>query len=181
VLGNRTIRTIGADDHRRRRAVQRPRADRRGRQAGVDARRAAHALQRGRSQQLQRHRATFRDAIRALRDQVVLVGGHLDSWHTATGCTDNADGAIAVMEAARILHALGAAAAAHDSLCAVERRGARDCLARARTCSSTSPTPAARDQLAVYLNDDPGSGKTLGFYMEGNARRKRCSIAGSSR
>ena len=33
-------------------------------------------------------------------------------------------------------------------------------------------TPAARDQLAVYLNDDPGSGKTLGFYMEGNAAAK---------
>ena len=33
-------------------------------------------------------------------------------------------------------------------------------------------TPAARDQLAVYLNDDPGSGKTLGFYMEGNSAAK---------
>ena len=37
-----------------------------------------------------------------------LVGGHLDSWHTASGATDNADGAVAVMEAARILCALGA-------------------------------------------------------------------------
>ena len=33
-------------------------------------------------------------------------------------------------------------------------------------------TPAARDQLAVYLNDDPGSGRTLGFYMEGNNAAK---------
>ena len=33
-------------------------------------------------------------------------------------------------------------------------------------------TPAARDQLAVYLNDDPGSGRTLGFYMEGNKEAK---------
>jgi Zn-dependent M28 family amino/carboxypeptidase len=33
-------------------------------------------------------------------------------------------------------------------------------------------TPAARNQLAVYLNDDPGSGKTLGFYMEGNTQAK---------
>jgi Zn-dependent M28 family amino/carboxypeptidase len=38
-----------------------------------------------------------------LRDEVVLVGAHLDSWHTATGATDNADGAVAVMEAMRIL------------------------------------------------------------------------------
>ena len=44
----------------------------------------------------------------ALRDQVVLVGAHLDSWHTATGAADNADGAVAVMEAMRILHTLGA-------------------------------------------------------------------------
>ena len=44
----------------------------------------------------------------ALRDQIVLVGAHLDSWHTASGATDNADGAVAVMEAARILAALGA-------------------------------------------------------------------------
>ena len=33
-------------------------------------------------------------------------------------------------------------------------------------------TPEARNRLAVYLNDDPGSGKTLGFYMEGNASAK---------
>jgi len=33
-------------------------------------------------------------------------------------------------------------------------------------------TPPARDQLAVYLNDDPGSGRTLGFYMEGNKEAK---------
>ena len=40
------------------------------------------------------------DAV--LRDEVVLVGAHLDSWHTASGATDNADGVTAVMEAMRI-------------------------------------------------------------------------------
>jgi acetylornithine deacetylase/succinyl-diaminopimelate desuccinylase-like protein len=45
-------------------------------------------------------------ADRALRDQVVLLGAHLDSWHTASGATDNADGAVAAMEAMRILRAL---------------------------------------------------------------------------
>src|SRR4029434_5665180 len=44
----------------------------------------------------------------ALRDEVVLVGAHLDSWHTAVGATDNADGAVALMEAMRILVAVGA-------------------------------------------------------------------------
>ena len=41
-----------------------------------------------------------------LGEEVVLVGAHLDSWHTATGATDNADGVAAVMEAMRILSTL---------------------------------------------------------------------------
>ena len=43
-----------------------------------------------------------------LRDEIVFIGAHLDSWHTATGATDNADGVVAVMEAMRILTTLGA-------------------------------------------------------------------------
>ena len=42
-----------------------------------------------------------------LKDEVVMVGGHLDSWHTATGATDNAAGASIMMEAMRILKAIG--------------------------------------------------------------------------
>jgi hypothetical protein len=42
-----------------------------------------------------------------LKDEVVMVGGHLDSWHTATGATDNAAGASIMMEAMRILKAVG--------------------------------------------------------------------------
>ncbi|MCA8954335.1 MAG: M20/M25/M40 family metallo-hydrolase [Planctomycetes bacterium] len=44
----------------------------------------------------------------ALPDEVVIVCGHLDSWHQAQGCTDNGTGATATMEAARILMAAGA-------------------------------------------------------------------------
>ena len=42
-----------------------------------------------------------------LKDQLVLVGGHLDSWHSATGATDNAAGSACAMEAIRILKAAG--------------------------------------------------------------------------
>jgi hypothetical protein len=110
-----------------------------------------------------------RDA--ALRDQIVLVGAHLDSWHTASGATDNADGAVAVMEAARILRALGIEAqrTIRFALWSGEEQGLLG--ARAYLLQHFN-TPAARDQLAVYLNDDPGSGKTLGFYMEGNQAAK---------
>jgi hypothetical protein len=41
------------------------------------------------------------------RDEVVMLGGHLDSWHSATGATDNAIGCAVMMEAARILKAVG--------------------------------------------------------------------------
>ena len=107
----------------------------------------------------------------ALREQVVLVGAHLDSWHTASGATDNADGAVAVMEAMRILRALGVEPrrTIRVALWSGEEQGLLG--ARAHVAQHFN-TPAARDRLAVYLNDDPGSGKTLGFYMEGNREAK---------
>ena len=107
----------------------------------------------------------------ALRDQVVLVGAHLDSWHTASGATDNADGVVAVMEAMRILRTLGAQPrrTIRVALWSGEEQGLLG--ARAYLAQHFN-TPAAQDQLAVYLNDDPGSGKTLGFYMEENRAAK---------
>jgi len=107
----------------------------------------------------------------ALRDQIVLIGAHLDSWHTASGATDNADGAVAVMEAMRIIRALGVRPrrTIRVALWSGEEQG----LLGARAyVEQHFKSPAERDQLAVYLNDDPGSGKTLGFYMEGNKAAK---------
>jgi carboxypeptidase Q len=85
-----------------------------------------------------------------LRNEVVLVGAHLDSWHTATGATDNADGAAATMEAMRILTALQAR----------PRRTIRVALW------------SGEERIAVYVNDDPGTGPTYGFYMQENAAAK---------
>lgn len=42
-----------------------------------------------------------------LKDEVVMLGGHMDSWHSGTGATDNAAGVAVAMEAARIIQALG--------------------------------------------------------------------------
>jgi hypothetical protein len=107
----------------------------------------------------------------ALRDQIVLVGAHLDSWHSASGATDNADGAVAAMEAMRILRAIGAEPrrTIRVALWSGEEQGLLG--ARAHVAQHYA-TPAARNRLAVYLNDDPGSGRTLGFYMEGNTQAK---------
>jgi carboxypeptidase Q len=107
----------------------------------------------------------------ALRDEVVLVGAHLDSWHTAVGATDNADGAVALMEAMRILTAVGAQP--RRTIRAALWSGEEQGLLGARAYLMQHFTSQAdRDHLAVYLNDDPGSGKTLGFYMEGNRAAK---------
>jgi hypothetical protein len=107
----------------------------------------------------------------ALRDEVVLVGAHLDSWHTSNGATDNGDGAAGVMEAARILAAVGARPrrTIRFALWGGEEQGllgARAYLAR------HLPEGPERDKHAVYLNNDPGTGKTFGFYMQGNAPAK---------
>jgi carboxypeptidase Q len=107
----------------------------------------------------------------ALRNEVVLVGGHLDSWHSGIGATDNGDGAVAVMEAMRIL----AAVDAHPrrTIRAVLWSGEEEGLLGSRAYVADSlASPAGRDKIAVYLNDDPGSGKTLGFYMQGNPAAK---------
>jgi carboxypeptidase Q len=42
-----------------------------------------------------------------LKDEIVMVGGHMDSWHAGTGATDNGAGVAVAMEAARIIQALG--------------------------------------------------------------------------
>jgi carboxypeptidase Q len=107
----------------------------------------------------------------ALRDEIVLIGAHLDSWHTASGATDNADGAATVMEAMRIFRALGVSPrrTIRMALWSGEEQGLLG--ARAYVAQHFN-TPATRDRLSVYLNDDPGGGKTPGFYMEGNREAK---------
>ena len=106
-----------------------------------------------------------------LRDQIVLVGAHLDSWHTGNGATDNADGVAPVMEAMRILAALGAQP--RRTIRVALWRGEEQGLLGARAyVAQHFADQASRDRLAVYLNDDPGSGRTLGFYMEENAAAK---------
>ena len=104
-------------------------------------------------------------------DEVVLVGAHLDSWHGASGATDNGDGSLAVMEAARILSALDARPrrTIRFALWSGEEQG----LLGARAyIEQHLQSDADQDRLQVYLNDDPGSGRSLGFYMQENEAAK---------
>jgi carboxypeptidase Q len=107
-----------------------------------------------------------------LRDEVVLVGAHLDSWHAGTGATDNADGVTAVMEAMRILMAVHARPrrTIRVALWGGEEQGL---LGASAYISQHLRDDVSRSKISVYLNDDPGSGPTYGLYMENNEPAKR--------
>ena len=107
-----------------------------------------------------------------LRNEVVMLGAHLDSWHSATGATDNADAVAATMEAMRLLKAVGARPkrTIRLALWGGEEQGLLG--SRAYVEKHLRNDAAARDRIAVYLNDDPGKGPTYGFYTEENAGAK---------
>jgi len=107
-----------------------------------------------------------------LRDEIVLVGAHLDSWHTATGATDNADGVTAVMEAMRILTAVHARPrrTIRVALWGGEEQGL---LGASAYINQHLRDDLSRSKISVYLNDDPGTGLSYGFYMENNEPAKR--------
>jgi Zn-dependent M28 family amino/carboxypeptidase len=109
-----------------------------------------------------------------LADEVVLLGAHLDSWHSSPGATDNADGVTAVMEAARILRRIGAQPrrTIRFALWGAEEQGLIGAQAYARQHYAGDENRGARERLYVYFNDDPGTGPTYGFYLEENAAVK---------
>ena len=110
-----------------------------------------------------------------LRDQVVLIGAHLDSWHSSNGATDNADGVATAMEAMRILSALDIRPrrTIRIALWGAEEEGLIGSRAYAEQHLAGDQNQAARDRIAVYFNDDPGTGKTYGFYAEDNEAAKQ--------
>ena len=110
----------------------------------------------------------------ALKDEVVLVGAHLDSWHTGTGATDNADGSAVVMEMMRILKAVGVRPrrTIRVALWGGEEEGLLGARAYVKAHYAGDANRQARDRLAVYLNIDPGMGPIYGWYAEGSAPAK---------
>ncbi len=109
-----------------------------------------------------------------LRDQVVMIGGHLDSWHTATGATDNADGAATVLETARILKAIGVQPkrTIRFALWGGEEEGLLGSRAWVQQHLAGDANAAVREKLSVYFNIDPGTGPIYGWFSEGNDAAK---------
>ena len=110
----------------------------------------------------------------ALKDEVVILGAHLDSWHTAPGATDNADGSAAVMEAIRILKVVGSRPrrTIRVALWGGEEEGLLGARAYVNAHYAGDANKQARERVAVYLNMDPGMGPIYGWYSEGSAPAK---------
>ena len=100
--------------------------------------------------------------------EVVMVGAHLDSWHSATGATDNADASASLIEAARILKALGLRPrrTIRFALWGGEEQGLLGARAYVQQHLAGDANAAAREKFSVYFNHDPGTGPIYGWYLE---------------
>ncbi len=107
-------------------------------------------------------------------DEVVLIGAHIDSWHSSPGATDNADAVAELMEAMRILKATGIRPkrTIRAAIWGGEEEGLLGSRAYAAKHYAGDANAAAREKLSVYLNNDPGTGPIYGWYAEGNAPAK---------
>ncbi len=96
------------------------------------------------------------------KDEVIMLGGHLDSWHAATGATDNAVGCAIMMEAARIFKTIGVKPrrTIRVALWAGEEQGllGSQAYVKKHFGSFETPTPGY-EKFGGYFNIDSGTGK----------------------
>ncbi len=106
-----------------------------------------------------------------LKDEIVMLGGHLDSWHGATGATDNAAGCSVMMEAVRILQSTGMKPkrTIRIALWSGEEQG----LFGSRNYVKNHFTDSvAKSKVSAYYNLDNGTGKIRGIYLQSNPNVK---------
>ncbi|HTL56208.1 MAG TPA: M20/M25/M40 family metallo-hydrolase [Candidatus Limnocylindrales bacterium] len=107
------------------------------------------------------------------KDEIVMLGGHLDSWHSGTGATDNGAGCAVVMEAFRILRALDLKMdrTIRLALWSGEEQGLYGSRAYIRDHFADPYKMQLKPEhakLCGYFNLDNGSGKIRGVYLQGN-------------
>ncbi len=107
------------------------------------------------------------------KDELVMLGAHLDSWHGGTGATDNAAGCAVALEAMRILKTLnlGMDRTVRLALWSGEEQGLFGSRGYVRTHFGDPVTMALKPdhaRLAAYFNVDNGTGKIRGVYLQGN-------------
>jgi len=109
----------------------------------------------------------------SLKDEVVMIGAHLDSWQTATGATDNASGSSVMLEVMRILKSLNIQPrrTIRIGLWSAEEQGllgSRAYVAKTFGGNAANPKTAAHEKFSSYFNIDNGTGKVRGIYLQGN-------------
>lgn len=124
-----------------------------------------------------------------LKDEIVMLGGHMDSWHSGTGATDNGAGTSVAMEAVRIIQATGLkprrtirialwsgeeqgllGSAAYVKQHFGEMKGGGGAFGGGATQQPVELTKGADyEKLSAYYNLDNGTGKIRGVYMQGNS------------
>jgi carboxypeptidase Q len=110
---------------------------------------------------------------RHLRDEVVYVGGHLDSWHAGTGGNDNAAGVVVMMEAMRILKEIGVKPkrTIRIALWGAEEQGlhgSRNYVREHYYNAADGGRKTGYNKFSAYYNVDNGSGKIRGIYLQEN-------------
>lgn len=104
------------------------------------------------------------------KDEIIMLGGHLDSWHSATGTTDNAVGCATMMEAARILKAIGVKPrrTIRVALWSGEEEGLLGSQAYVKKHFGSAENPGPDfGKFDGYFNIDSGTGKARGMSIFG--------------
>ena len=108
-----------------------------------------------------------------LKDEVVLIGAHLDSYHGSTGAADNAAGCAIMIEALRIIKEIGVQPrrTLRIALWGGEEQGllgSRGYMQNFLYDVNANKPREGYDRFALYLNTDNGSGKVRGIWLEEN-------------
>tara|TARA_R110002124_G_scaffold106139_1_gene257554 strand:+ start:3179 stop:4732 length:1554 start_codon:yes stop_codon:yes gene_type:complete len=108
-----------------------------------------------------------------LKDEVVMIGAHFDTWHPASGATDNGAGTGVMMEVMRIIKATGLKPkrTIRIALWGGEEQGFLGSLAYAEDhYGKVGETSRKKEveKISAYLNMDNGAGKMRGIYLQGN-------------
>lgn len=112
-----------------------------------------------------------------LKDEIVMLGAHLDSWQSAMGATDNAAGCSVMMEVMRIFKALDIKPrrTIRIALWTGEEQGLLGSRAYVKNHFGNPATMELKPEhsrLSAYYNIDNGTGKVRGIYLQGNEKVK---------
>jgi carboxypeptidase Q len=115
-----------------------------------------------------------------LKDEVVMIGAHLDSWHASPNASDNASGCAVALEAARILKAVGARPrrTIRVALWGGEEQGLFGSTEYVKQHFGDPRNPEIGkkpdyDKFSAYFNQDYGAGQYRGIYLQGNEFARR--------